>query len=118
MRGSLHEPTLARRLQETMMLTTGQKAVILAKAGDAVPAFPARSLPIQERHLLKGADAPQEELDADAQQAAAVRRWSQTVDDMYVVHVAARAARSLREAQAAMQLDRLRQTNAGHRHND
>ena len=94
------------------MLTTGQKATILARAGDAVPAFPARSLPIQERHLLKGDEAPQEELDADAQQAAAVARWSQQIEDMYVIHVAARAARSLREAQEAIQLDRLRRANA------
>ena len=100
------------------MLTTGQKAILLAKAGDAVPAFPARSLPIQERHLLKGAEAPQEELEADAQHAEAVRRWSQTIENMYVVHVAARAARSLREAQAAVQLDRLRHANADPINND
>ncbi|MDB5826042.1 MAG: hypothetical protein JWQ73_262 [Variovorax sp.] len=100
------------------MLTTGQKATILAKAGDAVPAFPARSLPIQERHLFRGAEAPQEELDADAQQARAAERWCQQIEDMYVVHVAARAARSLREAQDALQLDRLRQANAHPAHRE
>src|ERR1700712_5241181 len=100
------------------MLTTGQKATILAKAGDAVPAFPPRCLPIQERHLFKGDKAPQEELDADAQQATAVARWSQQIEDMYVIHVAARAARSLREAQEALQLDRLRRSNAGLLRND
>ena len=100
------------------MLTTGQKANILAKAGDAVPAFPARRLPIQERHLLKGVDACPEELEADAQQAQAVARWSRQIEDMYVVHVAARAARSLREAQAAMQMAGLRQANEGLLHRD
>ena len=74
------------------MLTTGQKAHLLAKSGVAVPAFPARCLPIQERHLRKGARVPREELDADAQQAEAVARWTLQVEDMYVVYVAARAA--------------------------
>ena len=93
------------------MLTTGQKANILAKAGVAAPAFPARRLPIQERHLRKGARAPREELDADAQQAEAVAQWDKQIEDIYVVYVAARAAKSLREAEEAQQLDRLRRAN-------
>jgi len=83
------------------MLTTGRKANILAKSGVAVPAFPARRLPIQERHLRKGARAPQEELDADAQQAEAVARWNLQVEDMYVVYVAARAASRVAQADGA-----------------
>ena len=94
------------------MLTTGQKANILAKAGVAVPAFPARRLPVQERHLLMGARKPKEERDADAEQDAAVLRWNQAVENLYVAYVAARAARSLREAQEAQQLDRLRRANS------
>jgi len=93
------------------MLTIDQKANILAKAGIAVPAFPSRRLPIQERHLLMGARKPKEERDADAEQAAAVVGWNQAVENLYVTHVAARAARSLREAQEAQQLDRLRRAN-------
>ena len=93
------------------MLTTGQKATILAKAGIAVPAFPARRLPVQERHLLMGARKPKEELDADAEQAAAVLQWNHAIETLYVAHVAARAARSLRQAQEAQQLERLRRAN-------
>ena len=94
------------------MLTPGQKANILAKAGIAVPAFPARRLPVQERHLLMGARKPKEEQQADAEQAAAVLGWNQAVENLYVAHVAARAARSLRQAQEAEQLDDLRRANS------
>jgi hypothetical protein len=100
------------------MLTTRQKAAILAKAGLPVPAFPACGLPTSERHRCRGVEALQEELDAETQQATAVMQWGQQIEDMYVVHVAARAARSLREAQDALQLDRLRQANAHPAHRD
>jgi len=83
------------------MLTTGQKANLLAKSGVAVPAFPARCLPIQERHLRKGARVPKEELDADAQQAEAVTRWNLQIEDMYVVCGASRAARNLVQVDGA-----------------
>ena len=94
------------------MLNTGQKAKILAKAGVAIPAFPARRLPIQERHLLRGEFAPPEELEADAEQAAAVDHWTRYVGDLYAVHMAARAARSLRESEEASSLYRLQMSNA------
>ena len=95
------------------MLTTSQKALILAKAGIEVPAFPARRLPVQERHLLKGHRAPREELDADAEQERAVEKWSQHIETLYVAHTAARAAKSLREAEEARQLVMLQRANAG-----
>ena len=99
---------LERQLQETRMLTTNRKANLLAKSGVAVPAFPARRLPIQERHLRKGARVPREELEADAQQAEAVARWSLQIEDMYVVYVAARAAsRPARVDEAPAATDRI-----------
>ncbi|MDM0058936.1 hypothetical protein [Variovorax fucosicus] len=94
------------------MLTTSQKANILAKTGVEVPAFPARRLPVQERHLIKGGRAPRDELDADAEQERAVEKWSQHIETLYVAHTAARAARSLREAEEARQLAMLQRANA------
>lgn len=46
------------------MLTASQKCNILVKAGQEVPPFPARRLPVQERFLHKGLRIPQEEIDA------------------------------------------------------
>lgn len=65
------------------MLSTEQKAQILKKAGQQVPAMPAGTGPM---------------LDA----------WTREVENLYVSYVAARAARSLREAEEASQLERLR----------
>lgn len=94
------------------MLTTSQKSHILAKAGVMVPPFPARRLPVQERHLLRGAKAPQDELDADAEQAVAVAQWHKLVESLYVEYSAARAARSLRESAEAERLRQLRDDNS------
>ncbi|MBS0451109.1 MAG: hypothetical protein JSS14_07330 [Proteobacteria bacterium] len=65
------------------MLSTQQKAQILKKAGQAVPAMPGDTGPV---------------LDA----------WVREVENLYVSYVAARAARSLRQAEEARQLERLR----------
>lgn len=65
------------------MLTHSKKACLLAKVGVAVPLFPARSLPVQERYLRRGARVPQAELDADEAQALAVSLWQQQVDELY-----------------------------------
>ena len=100
------------------MLTIAHKAPILAKVGINVPVFPARRLPVEDRHLLNGARAPQEELDADAQQVTSIKAWNKTVEGLYVEYVAARAARSLREAEEAQQLYRLQLTNSGMAAND
>ena len=61
------------------MLTTLQKADILRKSGCAVP--------------------------VEAEPSTA---WSHRVDALFVEYVAARAAKSLRDAEEARQLDRLR----------
>lgn len=94
------------------MPTTDQKAHILMKAGIAVPAFPAWRLPVQERHLYKGNRAPQQELDAGAEQAEAVAQWERQIDNLFVTYAAARAAKSLRESEEAQQLGQLQRANA------
>ena len=67
------------------MLTTSHKASILRKAGVAVPAQP---------------------LDADLHDAGA--SWARAIETLYVAYVAARAAKSLRDAEEARQLAMLR----------
>ncbi len=83
------------------MLSPGHKANILAKFGMAVPPFPARRLPVRECQLLRGDNAAPEELAADREQAAAVNRWTQTVEAMYSDFVAARASKCLPESERA-----------------
>lgn len=83
------------------MLTTDQKESILRKAGVLVPPFPARRWPVQERYLREGACMPKEELEADAEQRAAADAWARAIQTLYVEFTAARAARSLREAEQA-----------------
>lgn len=63
------------------MLTIAQKAQILSKAGLGV-ALPQQSTPLAE--------------------------WEHQVEESYVVYTAARAARSLREAESARQAEMLR----------
>ena len=72
------------------MLTLSRKEKILRKAGIAVPPFPARRLPLQERHLHTPARVPQEERDADAEQRAAVQAWKQAVNALHAAHVEGR----------------------------
>lgn len=67
------------------MLTTSHKASILRKAGVAVPAQP---------------------LDADLHGACV--SWAKTIETLYVSYAAARAAKSLRDAEEARQLTMLR----------
>jgi hypothetical protein len=93
------------------MLTASQQANILQKAGIAVPAFPARKLPVQERYLRPGARIPQRELDADAEQRRAVEAWSSAVSNLYVSFVASRSAKPLRLAPEARSSARLRHQN-------
>ena len=65
------------------MLTLYRKEKILRKAGIPVPPFPARRLPLQERHMRDAAKVPQEERDADAEQRDAVQAWRQAVDALH-----------------------------------
>jgi hypothetical protein len=67
------------------MLTTSHKASILRKAGVAVPAQP-----------------------VDADMHAAGSGWAKAIETLYVAYVAARAAKSLRDAEEARQLTMLR----------
>lgn len=90
------------------MLTTSQKAGILAKVGIAVPRFPECRLPVEERHPREGIGIPHAEPDADNEQRAAAVAWQTTVENLHATYVAARAAKSLRDAQQAFELARLR----------
>lgn len=89
------------------MLTTNQKASILAKVGITVPLSPECCLPVLERHLREGV-APHGEPDADNQQRDAAVAWQTTVENLHATYVAERAAKSLRDAQQAFDLARLR----------
>lgn len=86
------------------MLTTNQKASILAKVGIAVPRFPECRLPV----LREGLGLPHEEPNADNEQGAEAVAWQTTVENLHATYVAARAAKSLRDAQQAFDLARLR----------
>ena len=77
------------------MLNTTQKAGILSRAGVDVPSRPS----------AVAAMAPAE---ADTARSPALAEWAAAVDRLFVSYGAARAAKSLRDAQAAQQLDRLR----------
>ncbi|MBT2336974.1 hypothetical protein J7E49_24105 [Variovorax paradoxus] len=74
------------------MLTIFQKATILGKAGFEVPACPAEH--------------------ASASSASAVSQkmhdWGKAIETLYVSYVAARAAKSLRDAEESRQTDMLR----------
>ena len=76
------------------MLTTLQKAAILQKTGIAVPDAPAPS-PETSEHVQ-----------------GAMKRWAAAVEALFAGYVAARAAKSLREAEEGRQLQWLRQLSA------
>ena len=76
------------------MLTTDQKETILRRAGVAVPAFPSR-------------------YSSDQQHQSAAAQWARTIDTLFVEYSAARAARSLRDAEEARQLGALRRASDG-----
>ncbi|MGO4392749.1 hypothetical protein AB4Z46_15480 [Variovorax sp. M-6] len=96
------------------MLTTDQKEAILRRAGIAVPDFPPGHANTQKRN----SDQPNtsmspEQRGAQAARRVAIEQWAATIDALYVEYVAARAAKSLRDAEEVRQLSMLRQ--AGHR---
>ncbi len=72
------------------MLSTRHKADILRKAGLQVPACPT---------------------DAEAVEAA-LSTWAKAVEILYVTYAAARAAKSLRDAEEVRQIDMLRRLSA------
>ena len=79
------------------MLTIDQKETILRRAGVTVPVFP-------ERHP----GAHPRDHDAEAEHKADLQRWSEAIEVLYVQYAAARAAKSLRDAEEAARLDQLR----------
>ena len=96
------------------MLSPKFKASILAKAGMAVPAFPARGAAdgfCRASHA-EGCSS-QADMASDAELAAAVEQWNRLIEARFVEYAAARAARSLRTAVEADWLERLRDANAG-----
>jgi hypothetical protein len=102
---------LERRLQETAMHTTDQKATILRRAGVAVPAFPARR-PSDQQHQAGAESTLKSNLQAEGRRMAA-EQWARTIDTLFVEYSAARAARSLRDAEEARQLGALRRASDG-----
>jgi len=95
------------------MLSTQHKAVILRKAGVAVPSFPRGQSQRQEgdqddeasaspRQLVAGNGDRGDSGDAvENARAAATDAWIKAVDKLYADYALARAARSLREAEHA-----------------
>jgi len=81
------------------MLTTDQKETILRRAGVAVPAFPSPRASDQQQQ--QQADGPKN----------AAEQWARTIDTLFVEYSAARAARSLREAEETRQLGALREAS-------
>lgn len=93
------------------MLTTDQKATILRRAGVAVPAFPARR-PSDQQHQAGAESTLKSNLQAEGRRMAA-EQWARTIDTLFVEYSAARAARSLRDAEEARQLGALRRASDG-----
>jgi hypothetical protein len=98
--------------RRTSMLSHQKKAAILVKTGMAVPPYPVPRSPILT--VLPGRDwdgaAPAWE--SDPEQVRAVAAWNRTIDGLFVDYAAARAAKSLRDSEQALQLERLRRANS------
>lgn len=82
-------PGTEQELGDIAMLSTIQKADILVRVGIAVPAMPPSAL--DSEHISP--------------------RWRQEVENLFTGYVADRAARSLRESEAARTLAHLRHAN-------
>lgn len=82
------------------MLTIAQKADILQKTGIAVPAAPAPS------------PLPDVQDGQTTAEPSAMARWTAAVEALFVSYVAARAAKSLRDAEERRQLAVLREMSA------
>ena len=93
------------------MLTTDQKETILRRAGVAVPASPARHSSDQQ-HQSDAEPSLKENMQVDGRRIAA-EQWARTIDTLFVEYSAARAARSLRDAEEARQLGALRRASDG-----
>jgi len=93
------------------MLTTDQKETILRRAGVAVPARPSGRSCDQQQQADAGSILG-DKMQAGGQQDVAGRR-ARTIDALFVEYSAARAARSLRDAEEARLLGALRHASDG-----
>jgi hypothetical protein len=89
------------------MLSTSQKANILSKAGIIVPLRPERRFAVEHCGISAGRAQPAT-FEVGAEDQAATLAWQASVENLYTSYVAGRAARSLRESQAAASLTLLR----------
>lgn len=95
------------------MLTTLQKARILARAGIQIPAFPGSHDAVDGLHGPQGQSRlPVHEPLPDAPPMHELASWTRAVEALDVEFVAARTARSLRQSHEADLLHRLRAVNA------
>jgi hypothetical protein len=94
------------------MLTVEQKATILARAGSDVPPFPRPESTHADALQGPGSETLSEAHDAQARQAGAVARWNQEVEVLFSYYLAARAAKSLRDAESVKQMAMLRRATA------
>ena len=91
------------------MLAAAQKAVILRRSGIAVP-------PLPEEAANEGGVEPDAvaaggvgaSVGHEAAREGALRQWTAQVNALFVSYVAARAAKSLRDAEEARQMNELR----------
>ncbi len=83
------------------MLTPLQKANVLGKAGVKIPACPDRRAAELATDLRAGAGAE-----------TAMMNWIRAIEVLFATYAAARAAKSLREAEEARSMVMLRQLSA------
>ncbi|MEJ7687470.1 MAG: hypothetical protein WKG52_11000 [Variovorax sp.] len=89
------------------MLTPFLKAEILRKTGFAVPALPTEVLEVTDgRAATKNPD--------NLGESHVLKQWVASVEALFVTYVAARAAKSLRDAEEARQLDALQRMSASY----
>ncbi|RZL86611.1 MAG: hypothetical protein EOP82_29325 [Variovorax sp.] len=90
------------------MLTTDQKEAILRRAGVSVPDQPAGAADASARELEASDVATENDgTRAPTSHQEATALWAQTIETLYVEYGARRAAKSLRDAEDARQLDAL-----------
>jgi hypothetical protein len=91
------------------MLTTDQKEVILRGAGVATPAFPSPGVLWRQQRPHDAAPDCRTNAQAGMNPGMAAKQWADAINTLFVAYSAARAARGLRKAEEARQLNVLRQ---------
>jgi hypothetical protein len=94
-----------RDFKEPVMLTPLQKANVLGKAGVKIPACP-------DRRAAELAAELAADLRAGAGSETAMMNWIRAIEVLFATYAAARAAKSLREAEEARSMVMLRQLSA------